>query len=139
MRKLISTLVAVVMAVTIASPVLAGDYHQNRDRNNEVAAGMLLGIIAGAIIGGAVANDRHYVNHRGGQRYGGWDRPRYRQRDHYDRGRYQDRPRYGGRDSTHYDRGGSGRGHYQVRPQCPDMRHYQGPIHYRNGCYHPGW
>jgi hypothetical protein len=62
MRK--PLILAAAAAIAVAS--LASEPAQARDRGGAIAAGVLGGIAAGAIIGGAMAQPRHY-----------YDRPAY--------------------------------------------------------------
>lgn len=122
--RYIKFLATVVMLIaTIVVPLAqahAGEWQDRRRDNNEAAA-MMFGMIAGAIIGGAIANNN------GGYR----QRPRY-----YNDGFYQPRPRYYG-NGYYQPRRYYPQRQFQVRP-CPNLGHYQGRIIYRNGCYYPG-
>lgn len=106
----------------------AGEYEQ-RQQNNEAAA-MMFGIIAGTMLGAAINNDRHY---RPQPRYynDGFYHPRprryYPQPRYYGNGYFQPQPR------RYYRNDSDGQTRY-----CPSLGHYQGRIVYRNGCYYPG-
>ena len=125
MRKFVSILVAAAVATMVAAPATAGDrYYHERDRD-AAAAGILLGIIAGAVVGGAIANDRDNRRYR-----------QYRSAPRYYRVAPQER--WGYPSNLRYrDRGGYRYEQPRAR-QCPNLGHYQGRLVYRGGCYYPG-
>lgn len=110
LSKLGLAAMAAVVAIGMGTP----SAEARNGRNGAVAAGLVAGVVAGAVLSQAARADDYDDGYRAvpvyDDGYGGYERPRYRPKRYYrERPRYYQRPRY-----------------YEDRPYRP-KRYYQAP------------